>query len=286
MKVVLLASNGGCGGLIGYIKGFISACSERPDIEWYVICNHAFAEYIRETCANSHVTLIVKDYSMGVKSIIKGNRLPSDVVDLIDQIRPDVVFHMNSVIHKGTEKYKNIVGFHNQLYVDKKQLRRQGHGKTRLIISVLRYFAIKSIKNADLVIFDSQASYEQTKECGIYPVKSAVAYFGVEESERKKEWTAKPLSNPIKLLYISTLYPYKNQVELIKGVSNLIKMGYDVHLDLVGSGMQKYLKAINVVIDKNNMSNAVTVHNWVEHQKIKDMIHKNPEISFAKIEEE
>ena len=272
MKIVLLAFNGGSGGQKGYIKGFISACGQRPDCEWFVICHHTFAEYIQEVCDTNNVTMIVNDCTMGVKSIVLGNRLPRDVIQIIDEIKPDAVFYMNSIIHKGTESYKNILGLHNQLYIDKRQLRRQKLGKTRLSLTVLRPFVMKSLKKADLVVFDSNNSMENTKAIGIEPRKNVVAYYGVEDPERKLIWEDKRLSDPVNILYVSTLYPYKNQVELIHGIYKLVHMGYNVHLHLVGSGPKQYVEKVKQTILRNNMLDNVTIHNWVEHSKVKDMI--------------
>ncbi len=281
MKILLLASNGGSGGLKGYIKGFISACGAVNEHEWFVICSTSFAEYIKDVCIENNVQMCIDDYTMGVKSILLGNRLPDSVIKIIEEINPDVIFHMNSVIHKGTEKYKNVVGFHNQLYIDTKQLKRQKNSKTRITLSVIRKFAIKSIKKADLVVFDSKSSLEQTISYGIYPKKSVVAYFGVEEIERKKEWSEKHISDPIKLLYISTLYPYKNQYELLIGINKLKQMGYNIHLDLVGAGPRKYEKKVSELIKDRSMGDYVTIHNWVEHNKIKDMISSSDIFVYA-----
>ena len=275
MKIVLLVGNGGSGGLKAYIKGLLSVCYTRPNDLFFVITSPSFFDNIKEICStNKNINIIqVLNYDISIAKTILFNKLPDDVISVIDSIQPDVVFHMNSIIHQGTENYFNIVGFHNQLYIDKVQRRRQKFGKTRIMLSFLTPLAIGSLKVADLVVFDSVQSRQQAIELGIEMKHSITAYFGVDKLERSSSPPNKcELSNPIKLLYISTLYPYKNQVELIEGIYELSKVYPNITLDLVGSGSEEYTRKIIKKIRKRKLEDIVILRKWIEHKKIADII--------------
>ena len=281
MKMVVYASDGGSGGLRGYIKGFLSECRNYKEICFSVICNADYATYLQGIeCEN--ICLVVDDScKMRIKDLIKGNRLPTSVKKRIDEIDPDIVYYMNSIIHRGSESYFNVVGIHNQLYFDKRQLYRQGISLTTASLLIQRHFSLHSVMTADGVVYDSIQSLKQCRENKFVAKNSVVAYFGVIDEERSNRITGFELSEPIKLIYVSTLFPYKNQVELVKGIAELRKRGYRVELNLVGSGPEDYIAKIKKTIKMENLSESVIFHSWVEHNKIQQMIDDSDVFIYA-----
>lgn len=273
MRVLIFAGNSGSGGLKGYIKGIISACKDRND-KIYVLCTPKFSVEISSICKISNVGIISMDEcAMGFWKVLFSNKLHKSVRKAIDDICPDVIFYTNSIIHKGTEKYINALSFHNQLYVDHDQLSRMKFSKTWLTLNLHRRRVIWSIKNADITIFDSQQSYEQSLDVCVNVHNPVVAYFGVDASERANTYRHNnDLHTPTRLIYVSTLFPYKNQAELILAIKELKSRGYNIHLDVIGSGDKKYTKHVNSLIKSNGLKEDVTLHSWVDHKIIKDMI--------------
>lgn len=281
MKIAVFAGDGASGGLKGYIKGFLSACSVDTSVNVSVICTSNYAEYIKESIAENVKIIVAESSALRLKDYIKGNSLSSEVIKIINEDKPDIVYFMNSVIPRGTENYVNIVGMHNQLYIDKEQLRRQKFGKTLISLYIQRHFALKSIKKADAVVFDSNHSLKQCCDNRISARKPIVALFGVEESERNSAGHKKEIGNPIELLYISTIFPYKNQIDLVKGISILKGRGYNIKLHLVGSGPQEYVDELKIEIQNLGLIDNVTMHSWVEHTKIKTMIDETDIFIYA-----
>ena len=273
MKILIFAGNSGSGGLKGYIKGFISGCIGRED-QIYVICAPSLAEDLSLYTSTENINIIpMREATIGFWEILFGNKLPKSVCKRIDEISPDIVFYTNSIIHRGTERYVNALSFHNQLYVDNNQLSRMKYTKAWVTLLLHKCRVLSSLRNADICIFDSQQSYSQTNEYGIHTQKPIIAYFGVDASERVKDCRVSySLHEPIKLLYISSFFAYKNQIELIKSISILRKSGYRIQLDLVGSGDQRYIEEVKKVINILSLNNIVILHSWVDHKKIKDMI--------------
>lgn len=281
MKIVMLAGGGGSGGLKGYIKGFLSACYVLEDVTISVICTQRFSEYIKDTLA-SNVKLIINEAS-GNRLIdyIKKKPLDESIIQQIDDEHPDIVYFMSNILSAGAEKYINIIGMHNQLYIDKIQLHRQKYWKLQLSLQLHRHFALKSMKKADAVIFESQYSMQQCIDHKIKFKKGIAIHYGVVESERLDFPKSISLHAPIRLLYISTIFPYKNQIRLIHGIAELKSRGYKFTLDLVGSGPDRYVRQVKKVIAKLDLTNQVVLHNWVEHDKVKDMIDQSDIFVYA-----
>ena len=272
MKILVYAGNGGSGGLRGYIKGFISSCYVDKTVNVVVLCTNKYYEYIEKPLPENVKVIKSDKCSVNLKTYISGNRLDDEIIKIIDNENPDIVYYMNSIIHEGTEKYVNIVGMHNQLYIDKKQLYRQKMGKTLLTLLIQGHFVIKSLKKADAVVFDSIESMNQCKDSGHNFTKGIVAYFGVEDNERTTETVFRELKKPTELLYVSTIFPYKNQVELVRGVKEIKRRGYDIKLHLVGSGPKEYVNRLKEEINQLDLKEDIILYSWVNHNEIKQMI--------------
>ena len=272
MKILVYAGNGGSGGLKEYIKGFLSACYVDLNVEVVVICTKQLANYIHGYISKNVRLIATDECTMKLVSYLKGNKLSPQVKKIIDEEAPDIVYFMNSIIHAGAEKYVNVVGMHNQLYIDKHQLHRQKISKTLLSLYIQRYFALKSVKRANAVVFDSKQSMQQCKINNIPFNKGIIAYFGVNENERNNTVHEKILKEPVELIYISTIFPYKNQMELIEGIAELKDRGYNVKLHLVGSGPKKYTTELEKKIKLLKLDQEVILYSWVEHSRIREMI--------------
>lgn len=272
MKIVILAGDGGSGGLKGYLKGFLSACAVDISVQVTVVCTPQLEETLRG-CAASNVKLIASTAANSKLSDYLLNKpLPDSVLQIIEQEKPDIVYFPNSIIRKGAENYKTVLELHNQLYIDTKQLWRQGLSKTTLSQLLQRYCARRSMRQADAVIFDSKQSMQQAKDNGVAFQKGICVYFGIEPSERAFGFRNAPLHDPVSMIYISTIFPYKNQIPLVRGVAELKNRGIRTQLHLVGSGPAKYEERLKQEIEKLGVSDSIVLHNWVEHDEIKRMI--------------
>lgn len=272
MKIVMLAGNGGSGGLKGYLKGFLSACYVDPSVQITVICTPKMEEML---CGkvSANVKLISLDMvNSKLSDYILNKPLPDSVLQMIEQENPDIVYFPNSMIRKGAEKYKTVLEMHNQLYIDAKQLYRQGISKTTLSLLIQRHCARKSMQQADVVVFDSKQSMQQAKDNGVAFQKGFYVYFGIESSEREFSFQNIPLHNPVSMIYISTIFPYKNQIPLVRGVAELKKRGVQTQLHLVGSGPAKYEEQLKAEIQKLGVADSIVLHSWVEHDAVKRMI--------------
>lgn len=271
MKIAMLAGNGGSGGLIAYIKGLISANVVPKDSEVVLFCGGNLATKLVDVAdrISIHSTPFVNERGL---EVVTNKYLNNSLIELIDKFNPDLVFFLNGYIRKGLEHYPNIMVLHNQLYIDNKQLWRQGFSYLTLTLFAFRYHVRKSMKNSDGVIFLSEASMKQAIDKKIYFKKGTVTYFGIEEENRIEQVIQKPLNTPINMIYISAIYPYKNHIELVRGLNLIKKDNIPFKLHLVGAADPKTKNKLDKLIKKYDMVSSVIYHNWVEHEKINEMI--------------
>jgi len=270
-KIAIISGNGGSGGLIGYIKGILSAdvVPENTIIKFY--CRKNLVEKIGAVVKNVEIC-ITNDLNEKGKEIVFGKRLSNRFIKMVDNFCPDVVFFVNGYIRKGLEEYPNVMVLHNQLYIDKKQFWREGLTINLLKRLLFRRCVINNMHKADGVLFLSNFSMNQTLEYG-HKIKNAkVIPFGFEDENRIDKVLLKPVGNPIKFIYISAIYPYKNHKEIVKGLSKLKEDGLEIELHFVGSSDKKTLKKLYNTIKDRNMEQNVVFHNWVDHDKIKNYI--------------
>lgn len=119
------------------------------------------------------------------------------------------------------------------------EIERFGISKARLRLIVLRYVQNASLRSADGAIFLTRyAGRVIQKSCG--PLAN-VAYVphGVAAAFRAntcaQAWPEAG-ERPIRCLYVSNALPYKHQWHVVRAVAQLRKLGFDIHLELIGGG--------------------------------------------------
>ncbi len=259
MRIALICSNSGSGGLLKYIKGFLKT----PTI-------HSVNLY----CGNSisieesrYIHVIRTDFvdETGI-DLLLNRPLRSDLVSLIDEFSPDIVIFMNGWMRKGLEHYKCISILHNQLAINWRLLIQQR--PMRLVGSMLavRNAVMYSLKHADGMIFLSEASKKETDDAGHQYKSGKVILFGHEAQNcRDKE----PL--PCEMIYVSTQFPYKNHVRLLQALARVKGKHPDFHVSFVGCSKTAKLDKL---VKEYNLSSNVSFCGWMSHEETLAVINK------------
>jgi len=145
----------------------------------------------------------------------------------------------------------------NMLIFEKKEKSRfRFFSFMRFKLNLLYYIQKKSFKNSNGIIFIS--NYAQ-KTIGnlidIKNVKQIIINHGVSNVfQLPPRFNQHEKEKPHKFLYISSIWPYKHHLNVVKAVSNLYRLGYNVELDIVGSP-DHYRTSINLFKEINNKHN-------------------------------
>jgi glycosyltransferase involved in cell wall biosynthesis len=157
----------------------------------------------------------------------------------------DVLF-IPSGVYRGSF-HPNIVMPRNMLIYDERERRRFGFSWMYIKHLILEFVQSRSIKNSDGVIFISNFSKEFiSRKHKLKNIFSRTIYHGVASKVRREPVKqlaidSYSIENPYKILYVSTVFPYKHQWNLVEAVSEIRREGFPVELHLVGGG---YLPSI------------------------------------------
>ena len=140
----------------------------------------------------------------------------------------------------------------NMLPFEKTELRRFDFlGRLKLsLIGIAQKF---SLKKANGVIFLSEYAL---KIISIYSPSSRkiIIPHGIAEPKNKYKINSKFTSkNPMKLLYVSPLYPYKHHEILVKAIDELIKKGLNIQFKIVGGGSESAVNSLKSKIISSNI---------------------------------
>lgn len=106
---------------------------------------------------------------------------------------------------------------------------------------LLRFIQKKSFKNAKGLIFISNYASNVIKNLfSINYINSKVINHGISDDFNFPPKTQKSISlynlgTPFRLLYVSSIWPYKHHLELVKAISLLRKEGYPINLTIIGN---------------------------------------------------
>lgn len=276
----MLAGDGGSGGLIGYIRGILTANVIPSDCEVTLICGKEL--YSRVGRATSSIKTIQTNLAGEKgKDIILNKPLPKDLIKIIDNEKPNVILFLNGYIRSGLDHYPRIMVLHNQLYIDTYQLIRQGLSKLTIQLILFRYAVLTSMKRADGIIFLSDFSKEQTDQKKVRYKDGRVIPFGFEAHNRSNHILGKKETRLTKMIYISSFYPYKNHASLLKACILLKEEGYKFQLLFVGDRKNPFVTKLLKIIKDNNMEQYISFTDWVEHEKIKFLIDQTDIFIYA-----
>ncbi len=166
----------------------------------------------------------------------------------------------------GNLNCKKVLIFQNILPFVQKNLKNK----------ILRTLHDFSLNKANGVIFLSKNSEMIISENIRKTIISKVIYHGVDEKYFSKENQIKKLSkDKIKLIYVSTICQYKNQINLLEAISILIKKGYDIELDLVGNINLDFKKEFSRILNKLNLHNKVKLIGHLQKDELVNVLKKD-----------
>tara|TARA_Y100001970_G_scaffold266797_1_gene355954 strand:- start:270 stop:1370 length:1101 start_codon:yes stop_codon:yes gene_type:complete len=136
-----------------------------------------------------------------------------------------------------------------------------------------KFLFIHSIKKAQKVIFLSDTSKNQImKYVTKKKIKFKIIPHGVETdriSNRNFIFKKK-----VKLLCVSKIDFYKNQIIILKAIKILLKQGYNLELKLIGANYKPALRSIKSYLFQNNLEKFVKIFNQIDFKNIKKEYHK------------
>jgi len=177
----------------------------------------------------------------------------------------------------------------NMLVFDKAEQKKFGFSWYRLKFILLFYIQRSSFRNSQGLIFISNYAKEYiTKHVNYNLIKTQVIHHGISKFFKKKPSLQKEIKmydtdNPFILLYVSTVFNYKNQINVVEAFIRLRNKGIPVVLNLIGGvGEKKIGKELGrKIVEVNSNKKLITWVKGVELKKVVDYYHSSDLFIFA-----
>ena len=137
-----------------------------------------------------------------------------------------------------------------------KEIKRYGFSLFVLKFMLMRFFQSKSFKHADGVIFLTKHARDTVLEItGTLKGKNIVIPHGIHERffnpPRIQKRNFKKISNdPFKLIYVSSIHPYKHQDNVVIAVGRLLQKGIPIIFDMYGTSQSREIRKLMKIIQK------------------------------------
>ena len=165
----------------------------------------------------------------------------------------------------------------NMLVFDKSEQKKFGFSWYRLKFILLFYVQRRSFQNSQGLIFISQYAKEYISKYVNYNlIKTIVIHHGISKTFIKKPVLQKEIKmynkqNPFILLYVSTVFNYKNQLNVVEAVKRLREKGIPVKLNLIGEVGEKIIGE-NLAKKINSFNSENKFINWVRGVSLKEVV--------------
>jgi len=146
-----------------------------------------------------------------------------------------------------------------------------GYGLARLRLIIILFVQNFAFRHADGVIFlTNYASRVIQKSCGKLR-KVKIIPHGVDLEFKKiinQNWPSKK-NEIIRCLYVSPVWPFKNQINVVKAIEKLRNQGYLISLDLIGGGSKESIKKLKKQISLSDPEGLfIKYHGSLQHDQI------------------
>jgi glycosyltransferase involved in cell wall biosynthesis len=268
MRIVINALSARLGGSQTHLLHLLQNLPPWDDLEIVIFADDSFrvpvagAIEVRETGWPTR--------NVAVRTLWERTRLPS----LLREMKADILFCPGGLINTTPpSRCRSVTMFRNMLPFDLEEQAKYSSRYLRLRMRLQRHAMLRSMRAANLVIFISEYARRRIEELPGRPVKRAVTiphgltnhFRSMEGEVERPEW----LPREEYLLYVSSLYPYKNQVEVVRGFALMKeRRGGDEKLVLAGQEEEAYGRAIRAEIRRWGLENDVVLAGLIPYSEL------------------
>lgn len=269
MKLLFYADVGGSGGFQRYCKGLLSANNIPKDIEIFLIISNSFIKKLKPIDDSIHI--ISHDW-MDHPSRIKRYLFYLWIYPkMIRKIKPDVEFYANGNLRVYLRKVKTIATCHNQLLFDLEEIGKIKEPSEREYFLKARTRFINSFNKCNGLIFLSEHSRKVVSKDLIKTKINTVISHGLDSIFTEELIRSYKIKETAKILYVSPIFHYKHQLEVVKAIKYLTDQGFGkLELNLVGGGIGFAAKELKEWVISNNMLDKVKFIDFVDSDILKE----------------
>lgn len=258
MRVLVDGGNSGSGGYLRYLSGILGS-GGLDGLEMLLVCSPRLSAELGPL--DPQVTLRVEAQLDAPRRWTRLAWWRSCWPLVVAEFHPDVVLHPNGIVRGGTGAVPKVAIHHSMAPFVWSFYRSYGVSRMSAEIFLSRTRLLRSFRKADGVIFQSEYTRNAITRQGRGIARSAVVPNAVSSSfaaASRPDRTS--LSDPVRLLCVSTLHLYKHQWHVVAAVAALRQdLGLDLHLELVGGGDPQARHRLAVSIDEHSANRWTTI---------------------------
>lgn len=235
IKVAINASRARSGGAISHIVGILTEFDfvRNSDFEIHVWSYHELLIKL-PTCSNIHLHVC----NASDKSIFTQLFWEKFVfINELNKYNCDILLNLDA---GSVARYKKMVTMsRDMLSYEPGEMDRFPFSKEKLRLIFLKYVQNASLRASHGVIFLTHYAGKMIQQsCGKLRNVEYISHGVGKEFTivKKNEYVNLDLQNPVNVLYVSNIAPYKHQWNVVRGIAHLRNKGYNVRLTLTGGG--------------------------------------------------
>lgn len=264
MRILVYGDIGGSGGYHRYCKGIFGSGVLPSDSEIWFICSVDF--YKKLGPLDPCVRVVTHEWPSSTSPFLRYLWHLWVYPRLVQKIRPDIEFFPSGTRRVYFRSATTVTSCHNLLLFDPKQHAHLVNSNDHSGLTRYHNSQAKSFAKSDGTIFTSQYSRQIVTRVVAGITKTAVIANGLDSAFLLSDERCFQFGPTITLLYVSPVFPYKHQVEVVKAVRKLrVETGMDLRLRLIGGGDPSALTALEKAIQAEGMTDFVCQLAFINH---------------------
>ena len=267
MRLLIYGDIGGSGGYIRYCKGILASKVIPKDMEVWFVCSRSFFKKLAPI--DPEINVITHPW------IDSRNRLYRYLWHLwvypgiVNKINPDIEFYPSGQLRVYMRKALTIATCHNLLLFDANELNRIDDKNEQRYFQNYRKRQAASFIKSDAVIFLSNHSEKVVcKELPGITQKTVISH-GLDSIFLLQNKRTYDFGEKINLLYVSPVYTYKHQIEVVKAIKILrASTGLDISLKLIGGGNSSASIQLNNFVNSENNLEFVNIIGLIDYESL------------------
>jgi glycosyltransferase involved in cell wall biosynthesis len=267
MRLLIYGDIGGSGGYVRYCKGLLGSKAIPEAFEIWLVISLPFYEQLEPI--DKTVKVITHPWLVSKYRLFRYLWYLWIYPRIVRQIKPDVEFYPAGQRRVYLRKSVTIVTCHNLLLFDTNELVKLQDDSEKNFFKVYRKNQTRSLKRSDAVIFLSGHSQNIVCKSVSSIKRSKIIAHGLDPKFLSKNERSYELKDTVNLLYVSSFYTYKHQLEVVKAVQLLqLSIGCDIRLTLVGGGNTKIKNEIIRYINDQNIAEIIRIEDQAVYSEI------------------
>jgi glycosyltransferase involved in cell wall biosynthesis len=270
-RVLVYAGGKGSGGYLRYCRGLFASGSLPESVEVLLVCSPSFLDQIGLL---DDSVLVIKHKWISSPSVFK--RLLWHMIfypQLVCRLGAEVEFYASGflppfrMLWKGRKKI--VTTCHNLLPFCIDVAQPEGVcGEYAEIRRQLRNH-VRSLKRSDAIIFLSRYSKDIVSSNAGKCHKATVVAHGIDSSFRRATQKSYKFGDVVRILYVSTIFPYKHQAEVVSAIQALRKeTGLEIHLKLAGGGPPRFVSNLTDYLVEQGATQYVTITGFLDDEAL------------------